>query len=487
MNEIIRRATVDEIVGRRNRALALYGEAHDAITAAAEAIKRARAAGREASPGTTSFNHLTEKSREYFLDGIKVPEREAFETEARRLTDADVWAAIVTLTDLESLMDAEAKRDLRRQLFEDPPEVTVDNVLATLQQFVAESGTIFRRGIANVFARLDRRFRSHDGFKIGSRVILDRMFDESGWWNYNRNQDDAIRDIERTFFLLDGKRMPPDYAGVIGAIRAARPRSGPQQTEVEADYFRVRVYKNGNAHLWFTRDDLVAEVNRMLAEYYGEVIGDGNPAEEDPLDKRKTTPARHFGFFPTPDAAANRLIGRANLWRPKDAPPLRVLEPSAGTGNLAFKLAGWTAADTRTGEKWRTCRVEAVEIQGEFCRILAGSGLLDRVYCNDFLALQPNPDHQFDRVVMNPPFDRERDIDHVTHALKFLKPDGELHAIMSAGVEFRETKKAKAFRALMERLHARWDDLPPGSFSEVGTNVNTVILRVRPDGHPVRG
>ena len=44
------------------------------------------------------------------------------------------------------------------------------------------------------------------------------------------------------------------------------------------------------------------------------------------------------------------------------------------------------------------------------------------------------------------PFDLERDIDHVTHALKFLKSDGYLTAIMSAGTEFRETKKAKAFR-----------------------------------------
>jgi hypothetical protein len=83
---------------------------------------------------------------------------------------------------------------------------------------------------------------------------------------------------------------------------------------------------------------------------------------------------------------------------------------------------------------------------------------------------------------MNPPFDRERDIDHVVHALDFLEPDGFLTAIMSAGTEFRETRKSQAFRALVERMNGKWDDLPPGSFSSVGTNINTMRLRVYKDG-----
>jgi hypothetical protein len=79
---------------------------------------------------------------------------------------------------------------------------------------------------------------------------------------------------------------------------------------------------------------------------------------------------------------------------------------------------------------------------------------------------------------MNPPFDRERDIDHVLHALGFLKPDGCLVAIMSAGTEFRETRKSIAFRELVDRMNGIWWDLPAGSFASVGTYVNTRILRV---------
>ena len=74
--------------------------------------------------------------------------------------------------------------------------------------------------------------------------------------------------------------------------------------------------------------------------------------------------------------------------------------------------------------------------------------------------------------IMNPPFNLERDIDHVMHALEFLKTDGYLIAIMSAGTEFRETAKSRAFRDRMKNLHAQWKDLPPESFSSVGTYVN---------------
>ena len=55
-------------------------------------------------------------------------------------------------------------------------------------------------------------------------------------------------------------------------------------------------------------------------------------------------------------------------------------------------------------------------------------------------------------------------------------------AHQSAGTEFRETRKATAFRDLMERMNATWRDLPAGSFASVGTYVNTLVLRVYKDG-----
>ena len=244
------------------------------------------------------------------------------------------------------------------------------------------------------------------------------------------------------------------------------------QSEHVSAYFKVRVFGNGNAHLWFTRDDLVEKVNKELAAYYGEVIGDGNSKEEDVFENRALTPARAFGFFPTHQELAKQ-IAEAVRYSEK---PLRILEPQAGTGNLAnaiaepFEVGHW---DERKPMKHI---VDAIEIQPKLAHILRASGLLNSVTTADFLKVQPTPHKLYDGILMNPPFDRERDIDHVTHAMKFLKPGGWLVSIMSAGVEFRETRKAGAFRKLIADKKGWIVDLPAGSFSTVGTNVNTVLV-----------
>ena len=76
---------------------------------------------------------------------------------------------------------------------------------------------------------------------------------------------------------------------------------------------------------------------------------------------------------------------------------------------------------------------------------------------------------------MNPPFEKQADIDHVTAAFKLLKPGGILVTIMSAGVLFRENKKTVVFREqIMGPNQVYLDDLPAGTFDR--TMVKTIIL-----------
>ena len=446
--------------------------AHAALSAADDAIKAAHKAAKEAAPDhISSYTYSSERRRQDFLCRLEIAGAESFRKTARRLTDIAVWSYVIEMTDLESVMDKEEKDKLRAELDEEPPEVTVENIHATLQRFIADADTIWRRGLANSFSKLDRRFRSHTGWKLGSRIIIDYAFNEHGSWSYHRNHQDTLLDVERAFFILDGLTPPPHYYGILQAVQRERGAGwGARQSELETEFFKVRVYKNGNCHLWFRRDDLVEKANKVLAEYYGETLADGTDEGDDAdLFTPKTSVAKNFGHFPTPPPGpARELIDGAALYRRKDEPPLTVLEPSAGGGNLARPMAEQGAV------------VDCVEIQPHLAAQLEAAGLYRSVRQGDFLARTPGT--LYDRVVMNPPFDLERDIDHVMHALSFLKPDGLLAAIMSAGTEWRETKKARAFRDHMAAMNARWRDLPAGSFSEVGTNVNTLMVRVWKDG-----
>lgn len=487
------RATVDAIVRHRDAALEAYGHAHAAMSAAADVSAKAHAAARAINPRKEDrFNHHLHGEKTKFMHVGDVQERDAYMKIAKKIVDTEAWAHVIAITDLERLMDKQAKGELYQQLLTDPPEATVENICATLQQFMADADHIFRRGIANCFSRLDRKFRSHDGFKIGSRIILDRMFSEHGGWNYSRDMESTLLDVERTFMVIDGSKVPDSYAGIVGKLRNARVGSHAQQTVVEDEFFLIRAYKNGNCHVWFKRGDLVEKVNKLLAEHYGEVVPDGMTPEDDGgLHDPKTLPAKRFGFFPSPAKVVDAVIEAAQIIVGADKPRLLILEPNAGTGNLARRCAptcaehtkGWSGDRARHLEEHRWDNaVDCVEMQPALADGLRAARRYRAVLCCDFLHLDPATTGLYDRVVMNPPFDRERDIDHVVHALDFLKPDGLLVAVMSAGTEFRETKKSRAFRDLMKKMNARWRDLPQGSFAEVGTNVNTILLRVYKDG-----
>jgi protein-L-isoaspartate O-methyltransferase len=134
-------------------------------------------------------------------------------------------------------------------------------------------------------------------------------------------------------------------------------------------------------------------------------------------------------------------------------PGQTVLEPSAGTGALL------DAIGTRP-------RVVAVEVNHHLAETLRTRYPLAVDHCADFLALNGEL-RQFDRVVMNPPFERGADIEHIRHAYAKLAPGGRLVAICANGPRQRE----ELGEVCTERI-----DLPVGSFKEQGTNVNTAIV-----------
>jgi predicted RNA methylase len=369
-------------------------------------------------------------------------------------------------------MDRKAHEEFSAQLDKEPPPVTVEAILATLEQFQENALTIMQRGVALAFSSLDRRFRSHDGFKIGSRIILTHMVSEFGLAQDRTTQ--TLRDVERAFFTVAGQRQPENYGGIVGLVRGACGSFlGRKQYIVETEFLRVKGYKNGNAHLWFKRDDLVERVNLILADYYGETLGAGPDAAE-PTHTRSTAVARNMGYFPTPAPVVNMLLeaGRTPLTGYRDEPvkALDILEPSAGDGAIANPLR-------KAGH-----RVTCIELHPGRCDELAWLG--HKVTRCDFLTTSPAVTGLFDRVLMNPPFDRGLDMDHVKHAFQFLKPGGVLAAVMSAGTAYREDAKTVAFRAWCEKFRVNdyrdaFDDLPPGSFKESGTMVNACIVALR--------
>lgn len=173
-----------------------------------------------------------------------------------------------------------------------------------------------------------------------------------------------------------------------------------------------------------------------------------------------------LGQFDTPGDIARTVVDFALIKTGS-----HILEPSAGKGALA-RLAA-RAAGTY---------VDCVEIDEKRANYLTTVPGVARITRRDFLTVEPAEAETYDRVVMNPPFARQADIDHVSHALRFLKPDGCLTAIMSQSVRWRHNEKAVAFRTMLKNMSAVWFDLPAGAFAESGTMVTACVVRVWKDG-----
>lgn len=461
---LIPRTTITEICGYRNSALSMMREAaqllqegHSLAHAAQETAQRAH--------GASTFvlqDHSNQHYQSLFARFDQAASVEAF----RKQLDARVWTHVMSLTGMSDLMDRTAKEQFDKDLCGNVPEFTEETARQVFESLLGDSKLIFQRGIARTFADLDRRFKSHDGFKIGSRVILTRVFNEWGHFNHHSRVQDTLADIERAFAVLDGQKPDP------GALKRAitNDREGgwnPRQSVTETPYFRVRCFQNGNAHLWFLRDDLVQKANRILAEYFGEVLPDGAPATSSPEDLRTRSglPAKDLSFYPTPDAVTQECL--QHLYIREGA---RVLEPSAGTGNMVRHLLT------------RGARVDAVEIHPDRVQALRqiGDPRLT-VHGRNFLTMTPTGDYDF--VVMNPPFYGTHWMEHVVHAFDFLKPGGTLVAVLPISAELGESKKHETFRAWAKN-HSRgygamFSDLPAESFAASGTRVNTVTLTLR--------
>ncbi len=173
------------------------------------------------------------------------------------------------------------------------------------------------------------------------------------------------------------------------------------------------------------------------------------------------------GFFPTPRKIIDRMLEEADI-----QPGMIILEPSAGKGDIAEVIK----------EQCPSCKLTLVENNWTLIQILRAKGF--EVMPEDFMRYGEGFKTLgiFDRIIMNPPFEHEQDIDHVKHAFELLNPGGRIVAIMGTHAFFANDKKAVDFREWLDELGGVSEELPAGSFTGEGafvtTGVNTRIVTI---------
>lgn len=170
---------------------------------------------------------------------------------------------------------------------------------------------------------------------------------------------------------------------------------------------------------------------------------------------------QEYQFFETPPGVADWLVMLAGGIHEDDT----VLEPSAGRGALIKAIH-------------RACpsvMVECYELMPEnreFLHALDNVILLDEDFTKDSVG-------SYTKIIANPPFANNQDIEHVILMYERLERGGTLAAITSPHWKFASERKCVAFREWLEEVHGQVYEIGSGEFKESGTGISTLAIVIK--------
>lgn len=458
--DIISSAPIDEICAARSQAFEIFDQLMEAVDRSKDLLKQLSGIEIRAAQGKSVYLP-TDKLNDFKTAVQQMASADELKPIHRHHVDAAIWNGFMETFSLYDVMNHKQREDFDKNLQSEIPDATEENLRATIEDLLSNSRQTFLEGLAQSFASLDRRFKSHDTFKVKSRIILERCFD--GWFRHG-TRSRQVDDVGKAIQVMLGHKGFVMITKVIESERGSR--WSPAQSEHELLGLLIRVYKNGNVHIWFKDKALLSQVNQCLAEYYGEVLADG--VEKTPKKARTTEIAKDLQFYPTPEALAKKVLFDAHF--SSDA---WVLEPSAGNGALSRLLLE------------RGNHVTSIEVHPDRCKTLRETLPVARHHVVEANFLDWKNDELFDAVVMNPPFYRTHFIEHIQCAHDHLKSGGVLYAICPIGAAINESRAYVEFRCWLEENYHKvawrsfFEDLPIGAFASSGTNVSTTIIKAR--------
>jgi len=191
-----------------------------------------------------------------------------------RLRDM-AWRCIVGRLELRRIMSSKRWDELCDAIDKGKlPEITVENVEAVCSQWAGSIPDMWTEAVREVFEYLRPRnsaLKTNSELEVPRKIIrqnivsmhLDYPITPSVSY-YHRQY---IASVERVFRGLDGKGQTLGYytSELEQALEASAKayKATGVATDAETEYFRVRVYGNGNAHIWFKRLDLLAKLNAI--------------------------------------------------------------------------------------------------------------------------------------------------------------------------------------------------------------------------------
>ena len=179
------------------------------------------------------------------------------------------WNEFYNNLNLRDFLSTDRKKEFEKMMDGDLPEYTVDNLKATAMTLYSDLEKYYIEKVDSLFKRLSGDHVTNKPCGFSERMIYKYVWD-CPFHRIRYQSSDEIHDLRSVIFTILGKPVPSrnDTSNLLGCIYEVG-----EWYDFDNGAFRIKVFKNGNAH-FEVHPYIAVQLNDVLAKLYPSAIPD---------------------------------------------------------------------------------------------------------------------------------------------------------------------------------------------------------------------
>jgi hypothetical protein len=193
--------------------------------------------------------------------------------EVKEVIKRKAWRNLYASLEIDRIASIKRRDEIYKMLESgELPEITIESVFEIFEALNQNMNTFANESVLEVYKWLRpatdgwemskyKTNQKNATFELGKKVVKSRMVENKysgAGFHVNHYNEKYLLALDKVFHMLDGKSMMQSYRSpLVDAINTS------EGGEVVTEYFKVKMYRNCNAHIEFLRQNLVDEFNKI--------------------------------------------------------------------------------------------------------------------------------------------------------------------------------------------------------------------------------